>query len=137
MTGSGLTDWLSSLEQAEPASFPNAHYNTDGDCIEVFLEKESYRGVRIDDLITVYVSQDDESKIVGAILKNVKRFISSISEHQPGMEIDFSGSNLKLEYLLTAAMWNRQSDKQTVDVYLRLREVADERNLTVDLQYAA
>ena len=117
-------------------SFPIVHYDKDGDCIELLLSSHSYQARRIDDLITVYVTRSEEGgEVVGALIKGVKHFLRTLATQQPGTEIDFSGGNVFLEYILTAGLWLKSpdNDDDTIKFYLELRSAAKESGLAVEL----
>jgi hypothetical protein len=54
---------------APPERFsPPAYYDPDGDCIEFLARPDNFYAERIDDLVTVYLSQET-SEIIGSLLK--------------------------------------------------------------------
>ena len=114
-------------------NFPYANYNVNGDCIEFFLSADQFYGERIDDLITVYVSEET-GKPVGGLLKGVQGFIERLNEKKFGTRHDFSGSKFKLEYLLTAGIWfsDNQSEEEHVKLVLELREATKKSNLEAE-----
>ena len=57
----------------EAAFSPCAYYNRDGDALEVYLSPEAHIAERVNTLITVFVSSTDRDKVVGFVIKNIKK----------------------------------------------------------------
>ncbi len=121
-------------EACASPEFPRTYYSHDGDYLELITCQDSYSAVRIDDLLTMYVSRESK-KPIGAMLKNVRRFIDEVRERQPGSRVDFSGRNVQVEYLLTAYLWARdpKGDSDVLELCIKLREAARVGNLQVNL----
>jgi len=117
-----LNDMLGAAEA--PWDGPAGHYNKDGDCIEIYFERDNYRAVRVDDLLTVYKSRSD-GRLVGALIKGAKRFVRRLVEVKPGASVDFPSDSVNLSYILTAAIWENP-DKDQQKIYIELREAADD-----------
>ena len=122
---------------AQAWSGPQAHFNADGDCIEVLLTNDDYYARRLDSLVTVYESRT-EGRLVGALVKGVRRFIGEIVKRLPGFKIEIVDNKVKLEYLFAAGLWRDDvSDNVTlVATYKQLREAAEQAALEVDLALA-
>ena len=70
---------------AKPAEAfrPTATYDPDGDCLEFLAKPDSFFAERVDDLVTVYYSQET-GEIVGSLVKGVERFFRAFSKMNPG-----------------------------------------------------
>lgn len=124
-------------QAASRISEPKAFYNSDGDCIEVFLSADSYRAERLSDLLTIYLSRET-GVIVGILMKGVKQFLSDLLAESPGFQIEIRDGKVRLAYLLTAAIWKSSdgADKVKIDIYRAMREEIAGANLELDLQLA-
>jgi hypothetical protein len=49
---------------------PTAYYDPDGDCIEFLARPDNFYGERVDDLVTVYYSEET-GEVIGSLLKGV------------------------------------------------------------------
>jgi hypothetical protein len=58
---------LALAKLAEPFT-PHAYYDSDGDCIEFLARPDNFHAERIDDLITVYRSEET-GEVIGCLLK--------------------------------------------------------------------
>lgn len=112
---------------------PHAFHNREGDCVEWYFMPDSFHAERIDDLVTVFVSRETDEP-VGAMIKNVRKFVDEIQESAPGFKRECRGEGIKIEYLLTAGLWRRgDTEEDAVAIYFHLREVADKSDVRVDL----
>jgi hypothetical protein len=116
-----------------PQTGARAFFNREGDCIEMLSSNESYYAERIDDLLTVFYGRDSKA-IVGGVIKGAHAFVRRILTCSPGFASEFSGGSVRLEYLLTAALWQKSDDAVAVSIYLRLREIADQERLSVPME---
>lgn len=116
---------------AAPEFEPSAYYNEDGDCIEVLLSDESYYSERVDDLLTVYRGQESK-EIVGSLIKSVRSFVQDFSKTSPGFLIEVVDGDVRLAHLFTAGIW-KGCDEVGFLSYQKLRDTADEKNLTVTI----
>lgn len=108
-------------------SYPVSHYDEEGNCLEILFSGDNYQARRIDNLVTIYV-HPESGEIIGASLKSIRTFIDRLTNEIPGAKIDLSGAGVRLEYLLTAAMW-RSKDRDKIEIYIELRDRVD--NLVV------
>ncbi|MEX1040754.1 MAG: hypothetical protein WDZ51_09000 [Pirellulaceae bacterium] len=116
----------------ESSEFPQVHVSDDGDCVEIFITKDSYYAERFDGLVTVYLSQTEENgekRIVGALIKNIKSFICQMAKEMPGFRFECEHGELPLKYLLTAISW-KQTER--TDIVLKLREIVATNEITRD-----
>lgn len=116
---------------ATPPREPRAFYNEDGDCIEFLTSDQGFRMERIDKLVTVYYGRET-GEIVGALLKGVKRFVHEYLKDSPGFAIDVQDGHVRLACLFTAGMW-KQGDSIRLHTYKKLRDAADQFDLSVDV----
>lgn len=70
----------------EEPTFPTAHYDRDGDCLEFLNSPEAYWGERVDNLVTVYYGQES-SDMIGACIKGVRKLVGSLSQKLPTLSI--------------------------------------------------
>lgn len=68
-------DLMAALTSASPAGAfrPCAWYNADGDAWEIYLSPEPHLAERVDALFTVLVSEADRDKVVGVVIKNIRK----------------------------------------------------------------
>src|ERR1700730_7847277 len=52
---------------------PTATYDADGDCIALLVKPDPFYAERVDDLVTVYYSQET-GEVIGSLLKGVSQF---------------------------------------------------------------
>ncbi len=124
-------DFATSLLEgvSEPETVPQAFYNKDGDCIEFLISNESYYAERVDDLLTVYHSQESDD-IVGSLVKGVSTFVRHVLQASPGFAIEIQDGEMCLTHLFTAGMW-QSGDDVRVQAYKRLRDSAGEHHVSV------
>jgi hypothetical protein len=137
-TNDAFTQGLLARVQEGPWPAPKVFPDHDGDCIEVLLSNESYRAERLDSLVTVYVNRDT-GELVGAFVKGVRSFIKKMVERVPGFKIEIMDGKVKLEYLFTAGLWSHEvpANRVLVQRYQRLRQIAEDAHLEVDLELEA
>jgi hypothetical protein len=121
---------------AKPAKqfHPAATYDPDGDCIEFLAKPEPFYAERVDDLVTVYFSQETDA-IIGSLIKGVSRFCSEFSTKNPGFRIVIEEGPMRLEYLFLARLWSVAQEPGAIRTltYRRLIEVAGETVVEGDL----
>jgi hypothetical protein len=117
---------------------PTAIYEPDGDCIEFLAKPDPFAGERIDDLVTVYYSQET-GEIIGALFEGVSRFCSAFSQRNPGFRIVIDNGRVRLEHLFLARLWSSSQDRKAVATlaYQKLIEVAGQTEVEGGLRFAA
>lgn len=114
---------------ARPAdSFkPTATYDPDGDCIEFLAQPDPFFAERIDDLVTVYYSQDT-GEVIGSLIKGVSKFYNDIKQKLPGFQIEIGDGRIRLRHLFLARMWSVDLKPQdlTILAYRKLIDVSRE-----------
>jgi hypothetical protein len=135
------------LELAKPGEHfsPTAYYDHDGDCIEFLARPENFYAERIDDLVTVYYSEET-GEIVGSLLKGVTALCKKLLERLPGFKIEIQHDKVKLVHIFRAKLWASEVNpdklatvtyQKLIDTYLKLIAVASESGVEVDLKRAA
>ena len=119
--------WSSS--QSAPAFQPSTTYDPDGDCLEFLVKPDPFYGERIDELVTVYDSQETK-EIIGSLIKGVTGFGRRLSERMPGFKIEIQDGPIKLEhFFFLVKMWGARptapaSERMSVAT-LTYRRVSD------------
>jgi hypothetical protein len=83
---------------------PSATYDPDGDCIEFLARPDSFYAERVDDLVTVYYSQET-GEVIGSLIKGVSKFCKSLLEKMPGFRIEIWDGRVRLEHIFRAGLW--------------------------------
>jgi hypothetical protein len=113
---------------------PTATYDSDGDCIEFLAKPDPFFAERIDDLLTVYYSQET-GEVVGSLLKDVSKFCLQMVDKMPGFRIEVHNGKVRLVHIFRARLWSSSFEPQAVPalVYRKLIEVADEAEVEADM----
>lgn len=116
---------------------PSATYDPDGDCIEFLAKPDSFYAERVDDLVTVYYSQET-GEIIGSLIKGVSRFCSEFTKRNPGFRIVVEDGPVRLEHFFLARLWSSAADPKAITTltYRKLIEVAGETVVQGDLGFA-
>lgn len=105
---------------------PTATYIRSGDCVEFVAKPGRYRAERLDELVTVYLSEEDD-EIIGSLIKGVQALCRQLSEKLPGFKISVDDGKVRLEHLFLAYLWSEPvGNKLTERTYRKLIEVAEE-----------
>jgi len=93
------------LELAKPVErfTPTAYYDPDGDCIEFLARPDNFHGERVDDLVTVYRSEET-GEIIGSLLKGVTPFCEQLLKRLPGFKIEIQEGKVKLVHMFLAKL---------------------------------
>lgn len=116
---------------------PTATYDPDGDCIEFLAKPDPFYAERVDDLVTVYYSQET-GEVVGSLIKGVVRFCSEFSKKNPGFHIVIEDGPFRLEHLFLARMWSAPQAPTEIQTltYRKLIEVAGQTVVEGELCFA-
>jgi len=116
---------------------PSAIYDPDGDCIEFLAKPDPFFAERVDDLVTVYYSQET-GEVVGSLIKGVSDFCNDILRRMPGFRIEIQHGRVRLEHLFLARLWSLTQDPQEVLTltYRKLAEVAGDTAIEGELCHA-
>ncbi|MBI1915716.1 MAG: hypothetical protein HYS12_13435 [Planctomycetes bacterium] len=117
---------------------PTAIYDPDGDCIEFLVSPDSFYAERVDDLVTVYYSQETR-EIIGSLIKGVGRFYRTLLKEMPGFFIEVIDGRVKLVHLFRARVWTSADSPNSVRTitYRKLIQAAEESKVETDFQFAA
>jgi hypothetical protein len=104
---------------------PTATYDRDGDCIEFLAKPDSFYAERIDDLVTVYYSQETD-EVIGSLIKGVSKFCRDLEGQLPGFKIEIHDGPVQLQHIFLARMWSAKLDPQGLATltYRKLVEVS-------------
>ena len=123
---------LEAAAKQGPPSYPMFHYDPDGDFVEVIMSGEGYHGERVDGRLTIYRG-DATGRIVGAVVKDVKKMLS---EQPEGFRVDVcEGGKLRVAAVFAVHLWHSPDDL-TRFVYRLLRDKANEVDAEVEMATA-
>ena len=112
---------------------PTATYIPDGDCIEFVARPGPYHARRLDALVTVYLSEEND-EIVGSLIKGVQSLCQQLTSKYPGFKINVDDGRIRLEHLFLAHLWSEPVPSKLVErTYRRLIEVAEETKVEAAL----
>lgn len=112
---------------------PTVTYDADGDCLEFLAKPDPFFGERIDDLVTVYYSQES-GEVIGSLIKGVSRFVKGVLQKFPGFQIEICDGRIRLVQIFRARLWTspvRPEDIATL-TYRKLSDVAEQAEAEVD-----
>ncbi len=97
---------------ARPAEqfVPTAVYDPDGDCIEFVARPDPFYAERVDDLVTVYYSQET-NEVIGSLIKGVRGFCERILQTMPGFRIEIRDGKVRLVRIFRARLWSSQPER--------------------------
>jgi hypothetical protein len=106
---------------------PTATYDPDGDCIEFLAKPDPFYAERIDDLVTVYYSQET-GELIGSLIKGVSKSCADIAQRMPGFSVEIQDGPVRLVHLFRARLWSFDRPPQDLVTltYRKLIEVAAE-----------
>lgn len=120
---------------AKPAEHfrPTATYDRDGDCIEFLAKPDPFYAERVDELVTVYYSQETD-EVIGSLIKGVAKFCNELLERMPGFKIEIQDGRVKLEHIFRARLWSSPHEPQTMPTltYQKLIDVAEESDVETE-----
>jgi hypothetical protein len=113
---------------------PTATYDPDGDCIEFLANPDPFYAERIDDLVTVYYSQET-GEVIGSLIKGVSNFCRDVLRKMPGFRIEIHDGPVSLQHIFLARMWSAdfEPDNLATLTYRKLIEVSRETVVEGDL----
>ena len=114
---------------------PTATYDPDGDCIEFLAKPDPFYAERVDDLVTVYYSQET-GEVIGSLLKGVSAFCREMLQKMPSFQVEINNGRVRLGHLFRARLWPSANDPQDIATltYRKLMNVAEEANAEVDAE---
>ena len=124
------------MQMASPAETfkPSATYDRDGDCIEFLAKPDNFYAERIDDLVTVYYSQETK-EVVGSLIKGVSSVCREVLQKYPGFTIEIHDGKVKLAHFFRAHLWSKPESKNEIikRTYKKLIEYAQESQIEAEL----
>lgn len=122
-------------ELAKKAGQPQATavYDPDGDCIEFLARPEPFYAEQIDELVTVYYSQETRD-VSGSLIKGAPKFCSEILKRLPGFRIEVIDRNVRLEHIFLAKLWSAEHDPADLATitYRKLIKAAEEAGVELE-----
>lgn len=114
---------------------PYASYDPDGDCIEFLAKPDPFYAERIDDLVTVYYSQET-NEVIGSLIKGASQFCKQFMVQAPGFRITIEDGPVRLEHIFLAKLWAKSGDPQDIKTlaYRKLIQMADENDVHLDAE---
>lgn len=100
---------------------PSAQYDEDGDCVEFFADRVAFNAVRLDDWVTMYVSEQD-GRLVGCLIKRVKRLFRDVPNLQEIVLVQ--DNKMRLDYFFVAAA-ARLKNIETIHRYNELKRATE------------
>jgi hypothetical protein len=121
---------------ARPAEqfVPTATYDRDGDCIEFLAKPDPFYAERVDDLVTVYYSQET-NEVIGSLIKGVQSFCEKILKTMPGFQIEIRDGRVRLVHIFRARLWTSMTspgDLATL-TYEKLIQVAEDSDVEAEM----
>ena len=106
---------------------PTATYDPDSDCIEFLAKPDPFYAERIDELVTVYYSQETD-EVIGSLIKGASGFSREMLGKMPGFRIEIHDGPVRLQHIFLARMWTEDFDPEglTTLTYRKLIEVSRE-----------
>lgn len=113
---------------------PTAIYDPDGDCIEFLAKPDPFYAERVDDLVTVYYSQETD-EVIGSLIKGVRGFWETIDRTMPGFKIEIRDGRVRLVHIFRARLWSSKTDPNALATltYEKLIEVAEESEVETEM----
>src|ERR1700722_14126470 len=108
MSNSEYSKFVRDLAKPTEPFSPTATYDPDGDCIEFLAKPDSFYAERVDDLVTVYYSQETD-EVVGSLIKDVSAFCKKVLETMPGFQIEIKDGRVRLVHIFRARLWTSKS----------------------------
>jgi hypothetical protein len=121
---------LDEFANRKPAFTPYARYCRESDCLEIFIGGDDAHAERVDDILTVYWSEDQDDALMGCEIKGVRALVQAAGA--VGIEIVRAGI-LQLSALI-AAYQGLHPDRIPVRTYHKLMRFAKERFQTVQFE---
>jgi hypothetical protein len=118
---------------AEPFE-PTAIYDPDGDCIEFLAKPDSFYAERVDDLVTVYYSQETQ-EVIGSLIKGVRGFSEKILKAMPGFQIEIRDGRVRLVHIFRAQLWTSKAapERSIALTYEKLIKVAEDSQVETEM----
>lgn len=134
MNGKEFGEFVKDMAKDSKPFKVTASYDPDGDCIEFITKPDSFYAERVDDLVTVYYSQNSK-QIIGSLIKGVSEFCNEIMKKWPGFAIEIRDGKVMLAHLFLARLWSQKTEKTQIiiKVYEKLIQDAEKTKTEVQL----
>jgi len=93
---------LSTPSPREPFR-PTATYDPDGDCIEYLIKPDNFYAHRVDELLTIYRSEETD-ELVGSFIKSVRSFWKKLIQTSPAFAVIVEEPPVLLSHLFFARL---------------------------------
>jgi len=123
---------LDEFANRKPTFKPHARYRRESDCLEIFIGGDDAYAERVDDVLTVYWSEDQHDSLMGCEINGVRALVRAAET--VGIEIARDGK-LQLSALL-AAYQGLYPDRIPVRNYDKLMRFAKEQHQSVQVESA-
>lgn len=123
------------IARTEESFQPRTDYDPDGDCIEFVFKPDPFYAERVDDLVTVYYSQET-GDVIGSLIKGVSGFCRRILETSPGFRIVIDDGRVKLEHIFFAQLLSRKDilpDDLASVTYRKLIQAAEDSDAQAEV----
>jgi len=121
---------------------PTATYDPDGDCIEYLIKPDNFYAHRVDELLTVYRSEETD-ELVGSFIKSVKSFWKKLIQQSPAFAVIIQEPPVQLSHLFVARLLQLPSggDKKELEMvataYREVLKHADKDNIELPREACA
>ena len=134
LSDSEFAEQMMTLARPAEEFEPSATYDPDGDCIEFLAKPDSFYGERVDDLVTVYYSQET-GEVVGSLIQGISGFCRAISETMPGFQIEIRDGRIRLVHVFRARLWGskRSPEDLATLTYEKLIAVAEGTDVEAEM----
>lgn len=130
MSQKDFAEHVLKMAKSDEMFTPSAYYDADGDCIEFIFQPDPFYAKRMDNLVTVYYSQDTNS-IIGSQIKSVSKFCKEKLESNRAFQIVIQGGKIKLQHIFCAQIFDKkeieinESNSVTYGTLLRAAEASN------------
>ena len=113
---------------------PTATYDPDGDCIEFLAKPDPFYAERVDDLVTVYYSQET-NEVIGSLIQGVRSFCQKILQTMPGFRIEIGDGRVRLVHIFRARLWTWKTDPEDLATltYEKLIQIAEDSDVEAEM----
>jgi hypothetical protein len=113
---------------------PTATYDPDGDCIEFLAKPDPFYAERVDDLVTVYYSQET-NEVIGSLIQGVRSFCQKILQTIPDIRIEIRDGRVRLVHIFRARLWTSKTDPDDLATltYEKLIQIAEDSDVEAEM----
>ncbi|MGO9468821.1 MAG: hypothetical protein ACLQVF_32235 [Isosphaeraceae bacterium] len=106
----------------------------DEDDVEFLARPDRFYAERVDDLVTVYDSQET-NEVIGSLIKSILGFCRTVLERMPGLRIEIRDGRVRLFHIFRARLWTSNSapDDLATMTYEKLIQVAEESDVESEM----